>query len=81
MFCKKSKSGYKKIEKGILMKPLVHGKRTLLIETNLKKGSEHKLHTHPYEQTGYLVSGRLTLCLPMRWKGQSIFPYPSPRST
>ena len=61
MFCKKSRSGYKEIEKGILMKPLVHGEKTLLIETNLKKGSEHKLHTHPYEQTGYLVSGRLKL--------------------
>ena len=33
-----------------------------MIETNLKKGSQHKRHKHPYEQTdGYLVSGRIRL--------------------
>ena len=63
MFYKRDKSGYREIAEGILMKPLVHGERTLLIETNIKKGSAHNLHSHPHEQTGYLVSGRLMMTI------------------
>lgn len=63
MFCKKDKTGYREIVDGILMKPLVHGDKTLLIETNLKKGFAHKLHNHPHEQTGYLVSGHLRMTI------------------
>ena len=63
MFCKKDKSGYRQIFEGVMMKPLVHGERTLLIETNLKKGSAPKRHSHPHEQTGYLVSGRLRMII------------------
>ena len=63
MFYKKDKSGYREIAEGILMKPLVHGEKTLLIETNIKKGSAHNLHSHPHEQTGYLVSGRLMMTI------------------
>jgi len=41
------------------MKTLVHGERTLLGEFHLDAGSEVPVHSHPYEQTGYLVSGRM----------------------
>jgi quercetin dioxygenase-like cupin family protein len=61
MFNKKSSSGYREIVPGILMKTLVCGEKTHMIETNLKKGNAHELHNHPHEQTGYLVSGRLRL--------------------
>jgi len=41
MFYKKDESGYREIVDGVLMKPLVHGEKTLLIETNIKKGAVH----------------------------------------
>jgi quercetin dioxygenase-like cupin family protein len=41
------------------MKPLVHGEKTLLCEFRLAKGSALPLHSHPHEQTGYLVSGKI----------------------
>lgn len=44
---------------GIQLKTLVHGDRTLLAEIRLVKGAVVPLHSHPQEQTGYLISGRL----------------------
>ncbi|NOQ47360.1 MAG: cupin domain-containing protein [Desulfobulbaceae bacterium] len=38
---------------------LVHGKKTLMTEFRLRKGSIVPLHSHPHEQTGYLVSGQV----------------------
>jgi len=32
-----------------------------MTEFRLRKGSELPLHSHPHEQTGYLVSGRIRL--------------------
>lgn len=63
MFYKREKSGYREIVAGIMMKPLVHGDNTLLIETNLSKGFAHELHNHPHEQTGYLISGHLKMTI------------------
>lgn len=40
---------------------LVHGERTLMTEFRMPSGSGAPLHAHPYEQTGYLVSGRILL--------------------
>jgi quercetin dioxygenase-like cupin family protein len=44
---------------GVERRTLVHGEKTLLAEFALKKGFAIPLHSHPHEQTGYLVSGRL----------------------
>ncbi len=44
---------------GVERRTLVHGERTLLAEFVLKKGFTIPRHSHPHEQTGYLVSGRL----------------------
>jgi quercetin dioxygenase-like cupin family protein len=44
---------------GVERRTLVHGERTLLAEFALKKGFAIPRHSHPHEQTGYLVSGRL----------------------
>lgn len=63
MFYKKDKAGYRQIVDGIMMKTLVHGEKTSLIETNLQQGFAHELHSHPHEQTGYLVSGRLRMTI------------------
>ena len=59
MFYEKDNGGYRSLADGIEMKPLVHGKKTLLCEFRLAKGSVLPLHDHPHEQTGYLVSGKM----------------------
>lgn len=61
MFTKKSDDGYRTPLPGIRMKTTVYGEKTLMTEFRLEKDSVLPLHAHPYEQTGYLVSGRLVL--------------------
>ena len=63
MFQKHSQRGYTVALAGIEQKTLVYGKRTLMTEFLLKKGSRLPKHSHPYEQTGYLVSGRIRLTI------------------
>jgi len=60
---KASREGYIKVADGIERKTLVYGEKTLLTEFRLEKGKRLPFHTHPYEQTGYLVSGRLELII------------------
>lgn len=59
MFYRKSKEGYQSRIEGIDQKTLVYGNKTLLAEFLLKKGSVVPKHSHPYEQTGYLISGHM----------------------
>ena len=59
MFNNSSKDGYSTPLQGIEMKTLVHGEKTLMVEFRTKKGSIVPLHSHPHEQTGYLVSGQV----------------------
>ena len=54
-------TGFKKSLPGIRQKTLVFGKHTLMTEFRLDKGSQLPEHTHPHEQTGYLVSGHMTM--------------------
>ena len=61
MFNQKSENGYKSNVKGIEQKTLVYGERTLMAEFLLKKGGILPRHSHPHEQTGYLVSGHIVL--------------------
>lgn len=63
MFYKKEKSGYREIMRGMFMKPLVHGSRTLLTELKFKKGRAIDQHSHPHEQYGYLVFGKIKLTI------------------
>ena len=44
---------------GIRYKTLTFGERTSLSEFSLEKGSVIPKHSHPHEQTGYVISGRL----------------------
>ncbi len=55
MFINKSDEGYKNPIDGIWMKTLVYGEKTLMTEFKLEKGNTLPKHTHPHEQTGYLV--------------------------
>jgi len=62
-FAKKSDAGYSSALKGIEQKTLVFGDKTLMTEFRLEQGSRLPLHSHPHEQTGYLVKGRIILTI------------------
>ncbi len=68
MFRKKDDAGYLSALEGIERKTLVYGAKTLMCEFRLTKDSRLPGHAHPYEQTGYLVSGRMRLSI-----GEEIF--------
>lgn len=61
MFYKKNSDGYKQVLPGIKLKTLVYGEKTLFTEFQLEKGSQLPAHSHPQEQTGYLVAGHIRL--------------------
>ncbi len=61
MFYKKDNGNYKNAFNGVTYKTLVYGEKTSLGEFFLKKGSIVPNHNHPHEQTGYMISGRMTL--------------------
>lgn len=63
MFQKHSEKGYTVAIPGISQKTLVYGERSLMTEFLLKKGSELPKHSHPHEQTGFLVTGRIRLSI------------------
>ncbi len=63
MFNKKNITGYRDPLQRIKMKTLVYGEKTLLTEVKLEKGAVLPRHSHPHEQTGYLVSGRIDLTI------------------
>ena len=68
MFYKNNETGYKQALKGIRLKTLVYGEKTLFTEFRLGKGCNLPKHVHPHEQTGYLISGRILLSI-----GEEIF--------
>jgi quercetin dioxygenase-like cupin family protein len=61
MFNRHGKTGYHLAIEGIEQKTLVYGEKTLMTEFLLKKGSILPRHSHPHEQTGYLVKGHIRL--------------------
>ncbi|HPE63636.1 MAG TPA: cupin domain-containing protein [Methanothrix sp.] len=63
MFYKRNDDGYKQPLEGIRQKTLAYGSETLLTEFRLSEGSLLPKHSHPQEQTGYLVSGRILLSI------------------
>ncbi len=60
---KSSKEDYIDVFDGINRKTLVYGDNTLLTEFILEKGKKLPMHSHPEEQTGYLVSGHIILVI------------------
>ena len=61
MFEKRSDAGYRPALDGIERKTLVYGEETLMTEFRLRKDAVLPRHSHPHEQTGYLVRGHLRL--------------------
>jgi quercetin dioxygenase-like cupin family protein len=60
MFSAKNDSALKILREGIRFKTVAAGDKTHLAEFHRAKGTVIPEHAHPQEQTGYLVSGRLT---------------------
>jgi quercetin dioxygenase-like cupin family protein len=59
MFYKKDGSGYRDAMEGVRFKTLAFGDKTLLAEFRLSQGSTVPEHSHPHEQTGYIISGHM----------------------
>lgn len=61
MFNKSTKAGYIKLMPGVNKRTTVFGGKTLMAEFMLEKDNVLTEHTHPHEQTGYLVKGHIHL--------------------
>jgi quercetin dioxygenase-like cupin family protein len=59
MFCKKGSGNKKKLLEGIELATLVHGEKTLMGQFSIAKGAAIPAHSHPHEQTGIMLSGKL----------------------
>ncbi|MGC9522219.1 MAG: cupin domain-containing protein [Anaerolineae bacterium] len=57
MFRKQDPSTARELLPGIVIEPLAWGERTSMAKFRLSKGTALPLHSHPHEQTGYMVSG------------------------
>jgi len=63
MFTRADTNHYTQVQPGVRLKTLTYGKRTLFTEFRLTKGKVLPKHSHPHEQTGYLVSGAIRLTI------------------
>ena len=61
MYGKHSTNHYSPLAEGIGIKTLCAGSEMLMSEFLLRKDALLPAHAHPYEQTGYLVSGKIRL--------------------
>jgi quercetin dioxygenase-like cupin family protein len=63
LFYKANQSGYRQALPGIKLKTLVYGERTLFTEFLMEATSVLPKHSHVYEQTGYLIRGRMRITI------------------
>jgi quercetin dioxygenase-like cupin family protein len=56
---KNAEGDFVTMAEGIMRKTLVFGDKTLLCKFQFDRGAIVPMHSHPYEQTGYLLSGKL----------------------
>jgi len=61
MFAKYDPEGFLTPIDGVEMKTFVYGEKSLLTRFHLKKGSILPKHSHPQEQTGFMISGKMEL--------------------
>jgi len=59
MFRRKDTGESRQLIEGIELTTLVHGDKTLMGQFKIAKGSAIPTHSHPHEQTGFMVSGKL----------------------
>lgn len=67
MFTKKNTHETRELMKGVVMRPLAFGKKANFCEFNLAGGYRLPSHSHPYEQTGKLLSGKLNFRIENKW--------------
>ncbi len=63
MFTLSSTNSYREVLPGIQLRTLCHGAKTHMVQFLLQGGCDLPMHTHPHEQTGYLVSGHMILTI------------------
>lgn len=59
MIKKKDDSNFVEMAAGIKRRTMAHGDHTLICEFSFKNGAVIPPHSHIFEQTGYLISGKL----------------------
>jgi len=59
MFRKKDTGDSRQLLEGVDLTTLVHGEKTLMGQFKIAKGSAVPMHSHPHEQTGIMISGKL----------------------
>ena len=59
MFRKKDTAESRQLIQGVELSTLVYGEKTLMGQFKIAKGSEIPMHSHPHEQTGIMISGKL----------------------
>ena len=67
MFTKSSDTKARKLMEGVFMRPLAFGENTNLCEFRLLKNNRLPSHSHPFEQTGILLSGKLNFRIATEW--------------
>ena len=71
MFRKKGTADKRQLLEGVHLSTLVHGEKTLMGQFSIAKGSAIPPHSHPHEQTGFMVSGMLRFNVAdeiLKWK-------------
>lgn len=61
MFKRAENLTYRTLFQGVDLSTRVHGEKTLMAQFKLTQGAVIPEHSHPYEQTGILISGHLVL--------------------
>ena len=59
MFRKKDTGESRQLLEGVDLTTLVHGEKTLMGQFRIARGSAIPAHSHPHEQTGIMISGKL----------------------
>jgi len=59
MFRKNNTGESRQLMEGIHLTTLVHGEKTLMGQFKIAKGSAIPPHSHPHEQTGIMISGKI----------------------
>lgn len=63
MFIKTNQATWHELMPGIRVSTLVSGEKTLMSRFILEAGRTLPMHSHPHEQTGYLIQGHMTLTI------------------
>lgn len=63
MIAKTENAVWHELIPGIRISTLVHGEKSLMARFILEAGATLPMHSHPHEQTGYLLSGSMTMTI------------------